>query len=207
MRCKQSALQITKFYISVALYYMVTLIFGIYIFRPQLIDVVLKNDPVAPVVLADIAASNPTEAVESAPIIMGKPVRLLVPSVGIDLPVIDGQYNPLDQSWTLVSDKAHFAIPSLPANDRGGNTLIYGHNTPPVFKKLSGLTLGASADVYTDNGYVFSYTFIQVDEVAPDNTTTFSYSGTPILTLQTCSGVWSETREMFTFKFEKVTPR
>lgn len=207
MRCKQSALQITKFYISVALYYLVTLIFGIYIFRPQLIDVVLKKDRLTPVVLADITANNPTETAAPVPIIMGKPVRLLVPSVDIDLPVIDGQYNPLDQSWTLVSDKAHFAIPSLPANDRGGSTLIYGHNTPPVFKKLSGLTAGASAEVYTDNGYVFSYTFIQAEKVAPDNTATFSYSGTPILTLQTCSGIWSELREMFTFKFEKVALR
>lgn len=141
---------------------------------------------------------------EESPALSGKPVRIIVPSRSLDLPVIDGFYNESDGSWSLSLDKAHYATPTVPANNRRGNTLIYGHNRPEVFQTLIKLEPGATLKVYTDNGYVFSYVYEEVKDVNPNDVSIFSYNGPPIVTLQTCTGNWYEVRRLFQFSFFSV---
>lgn len=149
-----------------------------------------------------IANAAPFE-VNSQPLrpdtLSGKPVRLQVPSLGIDLAVADGAYNPSDGSWTLSKDKVHFALPSAPANNQEGNTLIYGHNRKEVFAKLLSIQPGAAAIVTTENGYRFTYIYTQTETVDPTATEIFGYQGAPRLTLQTCTGRWFENRQFFYF--------
>jgi LPXTG-site transpeptidase (sortase) family protein len=136
--------------------------------------------------------------------VSGKPVRIRVASRAIDLPVIDGTYDATSGNWTLSNTKAQFALNSSANNNRGGNTFIYGHDVPQVFKALEGLAVGDIAEVTTDNGYVFTYRYRSAIEVEPTNTSIFTYSGPPILTLQTCSGIWSQNRRLMTFDFVEV---
>lgn len=154
---------------------------------------------VSPLLTAPMIASPVEDAVFA-----GKPVRLVIPSLGIDIAVEDGAYNPENGAWTLSNDKAHFALPSVESNTSGGNTLIYGHNRKGVFALLKNLKTGDQAIVITDNGIMFTYKFRSAEDVAPYDTAIFGYEGPPQLTLQTCSGIWMQDRRLHYFDLVSV---
>lgn len=131
--------------------------------------------------------------------IQGRPVRLEIPSLSIDLPVIDGYYNTQRQEWTLTKDKVQYAAMTAPANNAGGNTFLYGHNRAGVFDTLNRIQLRDTAVITTDNGHRFTYRFSGALETTPDDDALFRYQGKQILTIQTCSGAWYQHRQLFTF--------
>lgn len=137
-------------------------------------------------------------------IISGKPTRVIVPSVQIDLPVTDGIYDTAKHTWTIGNHQAYYATPTPPANDGSGTTLVYGHNNRTAFRNLRDLQPGAALAVYTDGGTVFRYTFMHAHEVQPTDTNILSYEGSPTMILQTCSGDWNEIRKLYMFKLESV---
>lgn len=145
------------------------------------------------------AVNNPT-----TPDISGVPVRLSVPSVGVDLKVIPGYYNRSKNSWTLSLNDAQYGTMTAPANNKQGLTFIYAHYRKGVFLTLPKVQPGATAIVKTDNGHTFTYTFRQSVVTKPTDTSLFSYQGKPILVLQTCSGAWYQNRQLFTFDLTKV---
>jgi hypothetical protein len=134
----------------------------------------------------------------------GRPVKLRVPSLNIELEVKEGYFNSADSSWTLSPKNAHFAMPTARANNEAGNTLVYGHNNRYVFASLANLRPGAVAEITTDNGHRFYYAFESAKSYSPVDLSVFTYEGPPILTLQTCTGNWYELRTMSQFKFIKV---
>lgn len=136
--------------------------------------------------------------------IKGMPVRIVIPSLGIDLPVGVGSYNPSDGSWSIDASKPYYADISVPVNDSNGQTLIYGHNQTQVFAALAAITPGAEADIYTDNGYVFHYTYSSMTKVVPTDMSVFRTDGPPTLVLQTCTGPWDAYRALYSFKLESV---
>lgn len=140
--------------------------------------------------------------------VSGKPVRITIPDYAIDLIVDEGTYNPADGSWTLSDTHAQFANFTAPANNHTGNTFIYGHATDIIFGKLAANTPapGAIAYIYTDNNRVFTYQFSGAKTLTPNDTSIFddTNSGKPTLTIQTCTGIFSEWRTMFRFDFVKV---
>lgn len=139
------------------------------------------------------------------PLVSGKPVRIVIKRLKIDLQIVDGYYNTTDQSWTLTSDKAQFATNTPISNNKSGNTFIYGHNNNAVFSKLIELRSGDTVKVYTDNNFVFTYTYRSSVETSPTDDSLFKYEGPAILTLQTCSGLWYQNRQLFTFDFVRVS--
>lgn len=140
--------------------------------------------------------------VSESPRIEGEPVRIVVPSAGIDLQVERGYYNANQLTWTLSNTKASYAVMTPQSNNKGGNTFIYGHNTAEVFSKLTDMPSDAEAIVYTTNGHQFTYRLARTDVVKPHMTGFLQYEGPPILTLQTCSGTWYENRSLFTFNLQ-----
>jgi hypothetical protein len=155
--------------------------------------IALRTVPVA-------AAVRPAS---SRPAISGRPVRIVIPASGVDLPVDPGYYNVATGEWTLSGYHAQFAMMSSLANDQGGDTFIYGHNNNYVFGALRHHTPlpDATALVYTDNGHVFTYSFISSSSFVPTDTSVFTYSGPPMLTIQTCTGGLNEWRTMYKFRF------
>jgi LPXTG-site transpeptidase (sortase) family protein len=132
--------------------------------------------------------------------VSGRPVRVTVASVGIDLPVIDGNYDTASNTWTLTRTNAQFATPSKLANNNSGTTFIYGHDTKAVFHRLQVIKAGAIATVTTDNGYRFTYELRDSVIVTPLSITEVTApSAEPRLTLQTCYGSTSADRRMFHF--------
>jgi LPXTG-site transpeptidase (sortase) family protein len=155
--------------------------------------------------LVAIAPKRLLGGAEIEKINLGIPTRVVVPSVGIDLPVKVGSYNAVDQTWTLDTLSAFYADRSVPVNDSNGSTLIYGHARSGLFGKLPEISSGATAQVFTDSGKVFSYIFTSSRQVQPDDTSIFVDSGAPVLALQTCSGPFDIYRTLVSFNLEKVT--
>jgi LPXTG-site transpeptidase (sortase) family protein len=189
-----------RFYSSVTLLYGLTLLFAFFAFKP------ITN------ATSNLAASTnlPVELVKAQPvnrIVSGKPLRIVISSVGIDLPVEEGRYNEFDGTWSLSGYHAQFAMMSPLANNSDGNTFIYGHNNKYVFGPIKKITPGSNAQIYTDNGRIFNYIYESTYAVTPDNTSVLDYQGPAILTVQTCSGAWNEQRQMYIFKFDKVETR
>lgn len=152
--------------------------------------------------LTTFAAATKSGSAVTAPVngvIEGTPVRIHVPSLAIDLDIINGYYNQNNKTWTLTRDMAQYATITPKANNTAGNTFIYGHDIQAVFARLNRLKAGDQVIVYTDNGHHFTYNFRSSIETTPYDDSLFAYKGAPILTLQTCSGIWSQNRQLFTF--------
>lgn len=159
--------------------------------------------PAAPQQLELQRVSIQRPAEDMPKLISGKPEKLTISSVNVDLPVADGAYDPASQSWTLSPDKAHYALMTAEANNLVGNTFIYGHNNRKVFASLDKITVGDEARIRAGDK-TFVYKFTRSREVVPNDVSVFEYKGKSILTIQTCSGSWYEKRKLFTFEFVKV---
>jgi LPXTG-site transpeptidase (sortase) family protein len=134
----------------------------------------------------------------------GEAVSLTVPSVGIKSPVIDGAFNAKSGQWTLTLDKVQFATMTQHPNDKQGLTFMYGHNRREVFNRLPAIQPGAVAEIKTSNGLTFRYRFVSSKVTKPNDVSIFSYDGKPILVLQTCTGLFYQNRQLFTFEFVGV---
>ncbi len=162
----------------------------------------------APVNFDTVASAAPRRLKEAMPIkvVLGIPTRIVVPSVNIDLPVRMGAYDSATQTWTLDNQSAFYAANSVPANDSNGATLLYAHAQRGLFVNIPHIAQGATAQVYTDSGKVFSYTFASTRKVKPDDMSVFDNSGAPSLTLLTCSGIFDTYRTLVSFSLSGVTP-
>ena len=136
--------------------------------------------------------------------ISGDPVRIDIPSLKLSLPVIPGVYNEQTKTWTLTLDKVQYATITPPPNDAGGSTFLYGHYRWGVFAILHTIQKGATATITTSNGHTFTYTFESSRVTDPGDDSVFSYTGKPILTIQTCTGLFFQNRQLFTFTLTKV---
>ena len=186
-----------RFYVSVSAIYALTLLFALTAF-----DVSLFRKKPDLVYAAPVAPISITEAVV---VTAGKPTKVELPRLGINLPIEDGVYDTANKTWTLTGTKAHFALPSVVANDYQGTTLIYGHNNKDVFAKAKQLVAGDSLQLKTDNAHTFTYSFERAADVQPNDSSVFKSDGPPTLVIQTCSGSWNEIRTLYYFKFVKVT--
>lgn len=171
---------------------------GIGFVKTVLISSAVSNDSGA--VLASPKPVEPTPE----PLISGIPASIQLPSVGIDLKVVPGEYNAATKSWTLSLKSAHWGVISAQPNNKEGLTFIYAHNRTNVFNTLPKIKPGDKARVQSEDGTYFVYTFVSSTETLPEDTSLFDYKGKPILVLQTCSGRWYEKRQLFVFEFSEV---
>lgn len=155
------------------------------------------------------ANAAPTIPVQVAPAVISKapttvtgvPTKISIPSLKIEVKVVEGVYNSKTKQWNLGLDTAHFATITTQPNNETGNTYIYGHYRPEVFAYLHNIKPDTEAYVTTDNGYEFTYKLKEFKTIEPTDTSVFAYQGPPILTLQTCSGAWFQHRQQFTFDY------
>src|SRR5579884_4183540 len=194
MQNEPSLVEKVRYYSSVGTIYCLTLLFAWAAVHP------VSRPPINRVLLAN-ALEKPVLFNATS----GRPVRIVIPGSSyngqvVDLPVDPGYYDP-SNGWTLTGYHAQFAMISQPANNKAGDTFIYGHNNDYVFGALRHVTpaVGAQALVYTDNGHIFEYAFQKSYSVAPDDVSILNYQGPPIMTIQTCTGSLNELRTMYEF--------
>lgn len=140
--------------------------------------------------------------------ISGTPIRIVIPSYDIDIPIDPGHYDFNTKQWSLSDNHAQHAVITPVANNHAGATFIYGHGTDAVFGKIGSNSpaVGTTALIHTDNGHTFTYSLKKVADYKPNETHVFEKSsdGPPRLIVQTCTGAFSEWRTMFTFTFKEV---
>jgi hypothetical protein len=150
-------------------------------------------------------AADKTPATNNEPRVTGFPVSISIPGPRPDLDmsnsIIPGYYDKATGAWTLTDDDAQFATISSKPNNISGNTFIYGHYRPNVFAYLHLITPGTIATITTNNGYQFSYKFVDSYAVQPTDTEVLSTSISPVLTIQTCSGTFMQNRSMYVFSY------
>lgn len=134
----------------------------------------------------------------------GVPKSISIPNLPLDKEVLPGIYDSSKGTWNLSDVGVHYAYPSVPLNDFGGNTLLYAHNNRLAFGRLYLLKKGDKALMHTDNGYLFTYTYVSSRDYQPEDTSIFTYQGPPTLTLQTCTGYFNETRRLYSFTLDSV---
>jgi len=148
----------------------------------------------------------PAATLSDAPeLVKGVPRHISIPSLGIATDIQNGSYDAQTGQWTITEDAAFYATPTNLINSEAGNTLIYGHNSQKIFGKLLQIRSGSEVIVTTDNGYTFTYIYLSTEAVKPTDVAALEYSGKPRLTLQTCSGLWNETRQMVYFELKEYT--
>lgn len=135
---------------------------------------------------------------------VGTPVRLVVPDLGIDVPVANGTFDTASQTWTISDTSAYYAVGSVPVNDSNGTTLLYGHARANMFAPLKSASASSIAYVYTDNSKKFTYRFESVRDVDPSDTSVFTDAGPPTLVMQTCDGPWDRYRALYSFSYAGV---
>jgi LPXTG-site transpeptidase (sortase) family protein len=129
------------------------------------------------------------------------PVHLTISSVGIQVDVIKGYFNPKTGQWTLTTDKAQYIADSSPPNMNSGNTYIYGHYRKQVFANLHKLLPGSIAEVQSTDGYIYKYKLRDTYSVSPEDTSVINQNNGPRLTLQTCTGILFQQRQIYNFEF------
>lgn len=155
-------------------------------------------------VLASPASLFRPAVVKAISATQGVPIRIVIPSLLIDLPVDVGTYNQDSGSWTVDATRAYYADASMPVNNSNGLTLIYGHAQSSVFETLPQIQPDAEALIYTNTGYIFHYRHTSVRVVQPTDVSVFTPNGPPKLVLQTCTGVYSELRALYSFKLTSI---
>ena len=151
--------------------------------------------------VADAAPAN----TKHAAVIEGTATRIQIPSLHLDLPVIDGYYNKQAKTWTLTEDKVQYATTTPENNNQEGNTFLYGHYRRGVFETLHTIQPGAQVIITTDNNHTFTYRYRSAYVTNPNDDSLFKYQGPPIMTIQTCSGAWYQNRQLFVFDLVSAT--
>jgi len=135
----------------------------------------------------------------------GKPVRIVMPELGIDVPVVNGYYISAQKGWYVAPAAGTYATNTSPINNTGGTTLIYGHWFSYVFGNTKNIKPGDTAIVYTDNNHIFQYRFTSEVTVNPSDIQVFSHlGGKPTLKVLTCGGTWAQNRRIMTFDLVKA---
>jgi LPXTG-site transpeptidase (sortase) family protein len=188
-----------RFYLSIGLLFILA---GLVIGSPRLTHYweAKNSQPFIPQNVASAAAKPQGEDV-----ITGEPTHIQLPRENISIDIEPGYYNQKSGAWTLSITKAEYATVTPMPNNKEGNTFIYGHNRMSVFQKLLNAKPGDQAIITTANNHTFTYRMMSVHDTKPNDVSLFNYKGDPILTLQTCSGLWYQNRRMFVFSLESAT--
>ncbi len=117
------------------------------------------------------------------------PIYLTIPSLSLIMPVRSAAV--VGNNWDLYTDAVSWLNTSSTPDEKG-NVIIYGHNTMPIFGKISQLSAGD--EIYIKTRYEMKkYVVYAKDEVEPDNLSYVQESSNR-LTIYTCSGPWDSKR-------------
>jgi LPXTG-site transpeptidase (sortase) family protein len=152
---------------------------------------------------ASAAAAVTVQGATTQNILQGKPVRILIPALSIDLPIVDGVYDTTNNVWSVSGTSANYATNTPLINNKGSRTVIYGHAVTDILGKLPNIKKGDIAYIYTDNGHIFQYKYTSSEVVAPQDTSVFTHlKGSPGIYVMTCDGLWSSERRIALFNLE-----
>lgn len=144
-----------------------------------------RNDKTQGYVYQTRLTEDPAVEEVQAPIPEGK--RLVLPTIQLDEEVHEGE-----KFWTL--SKGLWRRPNTSTPDRGGNTVIVGHrftyNGPAQFYHLDKIQIGDKFPLYWE-GVEYDYEVFDISVVSALEVSVESPTDDPILTIYTCTPLWS----------------
>ena len=118
------------------------------------------------------------------------PTHIIIPSLSIDLPVIEAPV--INGYWETSDTSASHGVGSaVPGQD--GNMVIFAHARQGLFLPLRNITNGADIYVMTKNKW-YQYKVVDTKLVYPNQTEVISPTHDQTLTLYTCDGYFDEKR-------------
>ncbi len=120
-----------------------------------------------------------------------KPIRLLVPKLDIDVPVLAVKLH--GATWPTTEEGAAY-LENTPVPGEKGNSVIYGHNFHNILGKLPLVKPGDRIIVLMADGTKKKFKVDSTQEVAPNQTHILDQSLDSRLTLYTCSGIFDSKR-------------
>lgn len=144
-----------------------------------------RNDKTGGYVYQTRLTEDPAVEEIQKPIPEGK--RLVLPTIQLDEEVYEGA-----KFWTL--SKGLWRRPNTSTPDKGGNTVIVGHrftyNGPAQFYHLDKIKVGDKFPLYWE-GVEYDYEVIDISVVSALALEVEAPTEDPILTLYTCTPLWS----------------
>jgi LPXTG-site transpeptidase (sortase) family protein len=127
---------------------------------------------------------------------------LKIERLGIDVPVVDGEYNFTNQTWDLSGNKVHLGTMFDQINNTGGFSFMYGHNNRDVLGKTKQLIKNDIMAIFTTSGRTVYYAYDYDIEVKPDQYNTLTESRKPnYVALMTCNGLYDQNRRIMYFRY------
>lgn len=119
--------------------------------------------------------------------------RLVIPSIHVDGKLVEGE-DP------IALDQGIWRRPGTSTPDQGGNTVLAAHrylyrSGPNTFYNLDKVELGDELAVYWDDTE-YDYRVTEIKEVDPDATEVEGMTSTSVLTLYTCTPLWTASRRL-----------
>jgi LPXTG-site transpeptidase (sortase) family protein len=146
--------------------------------------------------------------------------RLMVPSLGVDDPIVISKYMDIKDftNWNFDKELENWPVkyPTTPDPWVNGNTLIFGHTSQERRKKNPfGMTFAHIADLnlwdiiqVVRNGTLHEYKIINIvavyPERVPEEYNKYTNLGKSYLTLMWCYPIWTATKRMLVTAEEQV---
>ncbi len=113
------------------------------------------------------------------------PSRILIESVGINLPIVQSEIS--ENKWEVTENGVSYLTSSVIPGEIG-NSIMYGHNWTNLLGNLIKVKTGDNVEIYFEDGSkkIFKITLIQ--EVSPDDVSILKATTDKRITLYTCSG-------------------
>ncbi len=118
---------------------------------------------------------------------------LVIPQIGVDSEVVGG-------IGPDALDRGLWHRPNSSTPDKGGNTVITGHrflysSGPKTFYNLDKVKIGDKFFMFWE-GKEYDYEVVDIFIVEPDQTEIEDQSPEPLLTLYTCTPLWTATQRL-----------
>lgn len=123
------------------------------------------------------------------------PVGLMIPELGISLPVSLASIDA--GKWEKTSQGISYLMTSTKPGERG-NSIFYGHNWPNLLGKLPNIQKGNRISVAFSNGDRRDFFVANTSVVTADQTHVLEESDDARLTIYTCTGLLDEKRFVVT---------
>ena len=120
----------------------------------------------------------------SSPTVEKSPIRILIPSLQIDLPINPSKL--VNGYWQVSEKSASYGLGSAPPGSIG-NTVIFAHAREGLFLPLKNITFGKDIYVLSPDIW-YQYRVDEIREVLPTDVYVVKKTSDNRLTLFTCSG-------------------
>lgn len=112
------------------------------------------------------------------------PNKIIIPSLNISLPVTTTKI--INDTWDVSYSSASFGeTTTIPG--KLGNTVIFAHLMPHLFKSLPNIKKQDTIHIFTDKDW-FKYKVVEIKIVEPEDINVLMKNGKYELTLYTCIG-------------------